>query len=52
MADAPRYRIWPPAALGLPLIAGLIATASAGDPVRLPAVVRPIGWAPLAALAV
>ncbi|WP_243076629.1 isoprenylcysteine carboxylmethyltransferase family protein [Microbacterium sp. SS28] len=36
MADAPAYRIWPPVALGVPLIAGLAITASAGDPIALP----------------
>jgi protein-S-isoprenylcysteine O-methyltransferase Ste14 len=36
MADAPAYRIWPPVALGVPLLAGVWITASAGDPMPLP----------------
>jgi protein-S-isoprenylcysteine O-methyltransferase Ste14 len=36
MADAPSYRIWPPVALGVPLVAGFVLTASVGDPVALP----------------
>jgi protein-S-isoprenylcysteine O-methyltransferase Ste14 len=34
--DAPAYRIWPPVALGAPLLVGIVITASAGDPVALP----------------
>lgn len=36
MADAAAYRIWPPVALGVPLLAGLAITAGLGDPVALP----------------
>jgi protein-S-isoprenylcysteine O-methyltransferase Ste14 len=36
--DAPAYRIWPPVALGVPLLAGMALTAAVGDPVELPAV--------------
>ena len=44
MADAPAFRIWPPVALGTPLLAGLIITAVAGDPVTLqPTVARSLG---------
>ena len=35
MADAPAYRIWPPVALGVPLVAGGSLTAVAGDPIAL-----------------
>lgn len=35
MTDAPDYRIWPPIALGVPLLAGVILTATAGDPLPL-----------------
>ena len=42
MADAPAFRIWPPVALGVPLLTGLIITAVAGDPVTLPA--APARW--------
>ncbi len=34
--DAPTFRIWPPVALGLPLVLGLAATAAFGDPVTIP----------------
>ncbi len=37
MADAPTYRIWPPVALGIPLLAGVVITTAAGDPVALAA---------------
>ena len=33
--DAPAYRIWPPLALGVPLVVGLVMTAVRGDPVAL-----------------
>lgn len=36
MADAPAYRIWPPVALGVPLLAGYALTATVGDPIGLP----------------
>jgi protein-S-isoprenylcysteine O-methyltransferase Ste14 len=36
VSDAPAYRIWPPIALGVPLVAGIAITASAGDPIELP----------------
>jgi protein-S-isoprenylcysteine O-methyltransferase Ste14 len=36
MADAPAYRIWPPVALGVPLLVGLGLTAGVGDPIELP----------------
>jgi protein-S-isoprenylcysteine O-methyltransferase Ste14 len=35
MTDAPGYRIWPPVALGVPLLTGIIVTAGAGDPFTL-----------------
>jgi protein-S-isoprenylcysteine O-methyltransferase Ste14 len=37
MADAPAYRIWPPVALGVPMLAGLGLTTGVGDPIALPA---------------
>lgn len=37
--DAPAYRIWPPVALGVPLLAGWLLSATVGDPVPLPAAV-------------
>lgn len=36
MTDAPAYRIWPPVALGAPLLAGLGLTAAGKDPISLP----------------
>ena len=35
MIDAPAYRVWPPIALGGPLLAGVLVTAVAGDPFTL-----------------
>lgn len=44
MADAPAFRIWPPVALGVPLLAGVILTATVGDPFSLArASARPVG---------
>ena len=37
MTDAPAYRIWPPIALGVPLLVGWGITAFAGDPIPMPA---------------
>lgn len=52
MGDAPSYRIWPPVALGVPLLAGLGITAGAGDPIALPvAASRALGAMLLAAFA-
>lgn len=33
--DAPAFRIWPPVALGVPLVAGLAFTAAVGDPLSI-----------------
>jgi protein-S-isoprenylcysteine O-methyltransferase Ste14 len=35
VTDAPAYRIWPPIALGVPLLTGLILTVATGDPFTL-----------------
>lgn len=51
MADAPRYRSGPCRAR-VRLVAGLVVTATAGDPVGLPAVSRPAGWVPVGMFAV
>ena len=40
VSDAPAYRIWPPVALGVPLLVGIVITATAGDPVELPVAAR------------
>ena len=29
--DAPKYRVWPPLALGVPLVTGFALTAAVGD---------------------
>ena len=34
--DAPSFRIWPPVALGVPLVTGVVLTAVVGDPWDLP----------------
>ena len=50
--DTPAYRIWPPVALGVPLVAGIVLTATAGDPVVLPTdICRAAGVGLLAAFA-
>ena len=36
MADAPAFRVWPPLALGIPLLVGVILTATVSDPFSLP----------------
>lgn len=49
MSDAPRYRLWPPVAVGAPLIGGLAATGAGLDPLTLPDAARVSGLALLAA---
>ena len=45
MADAPAFRIWPPVALGVPWLAGVVASGSAGDPWSLDhGWARTVGW--------
>lgn len=52
LVDAPAFRIWPPVALGVPLVAGLVLSATAGDPVRLGGTgARWAGWALVVAFA-
>ena len=46
MVDAPAFRIWPPVALGVPLVIGLGISATAGDPIQLPVEIsRPVAAA-------
>ena len=53
MPDAPAFRIWPPVALGVPLLAGVVITASAGDPFPMPSLAtRTVGTILIAVLAV
>lgn len=35
VTDAPAFRVWPPVALGVPLLLGWIMTATVGDPFAL-----------------
>lgn len=42
-SDAPSFRIWPPVALGVPFLVGVIISATAGDPFEVG--VRWLGWA-------
>lgn len=45
VVDAPAFRIWLPVALGVPLVAGLVLSAAAGDPVAVATTVtRWLGW--------
>jgi protein-S-isoprenylcysteine O-methyltransferase Ste14 len=39
------FRLWPPVAIGGPLVAGWLLTASLGDPVEAGAWRVPVGWA-------
>ena len=51
VSDAPRYRLWPPIDVGVPLVLGLTLTATLGDPVSLPHWLGPFGWLLVAAFA-
>lgn len=44
VSDVPRYRLWPPIDVGIPLVLGLTLTATLGDPVSLPHWLGPFGW--------
>jgi protein-S-isoprenylcysteine O-methyltransferase Ste14 len=44
VGNAPAYRIWPPVALGVPLVVGVLLSAANLDPIRLPAAARVAGW--------
>jgi protein-S-isoprenylcysteine O-methyltransferase Ste14 len=43
--DTVAFRLWPPVAVGAPLLAGGMLTLLWGDPVRLGAWRVPVGWA-------
>lgn len=45
------FRLWPPVAIGAPLLAGWLATAAWGDPVELGGWRIPLGWALVVAFA-
>jgi protein-S-isoprenylcysteine O-methyltransferase Ste14 len=42
--DTVAFRLWPPVAVGAPLLVGGMATVLWGDPVRLGAWRGPVGW--------
>jgi len=53
VTDAPAYRIWPPIALGVPLLAGVMLTAGVGDPLTLaPDTARVVGTVVFVLLAI
>ena len=43
--DVVSIRLWPPVAIGVPLLAGWLATLAWGDPVELGGWRIPLGWA-------
>jgi len=43
--DTVRFRLWPPVAVGVPLLVGWLATSLWGDPVAVGAWRVPLGWA-------
>jgi protein-S-isoprenylcysteine O-methyltransferase Ste14 len=45
LAKAGQFRLWPPLAIGAPLLAGWLATLQWGDPVDLGGWRLPLGWA-------
>lgn len=53
VADAPSFRIWPPIALGVPLLVGVVVTAELGDPFTIASVAaRTVGVVLVGAFAV
>src|SRR5690348_11366721 len=50
--DTVGFRLWPPVAIGLPLVVGAIASAAWGDPVALGGWRMPVGWALVVAFVV
>lgn len=45
----PRFRMWPPVAVGAPLVLGLLASRLVGDPLTTSAVTTGLGWVLVAA---
>lgn len=43
-SDTVTFRLWPPVAIGVPFLAGWLATESWGDPVHLGGWRLPVGW--------
>jgi protein-S-isoprenylcysteine O-methyltransferase Ste14 len=52
MNDVVSFRLWPPVAIGVPLIVGEVVTVVAGDPLSLPAARVPVGAVLVAIFAV
>jgi protein-S-isoprenylcysteine O-methyltransferase Ste14 len=52
MGDVVAFRLWPPVAIGAPLVAGEVVTLAAGDPLGLPGFRVPLGLLLVAAFAV
>jgi protein-S-isoprenylcysteine O-methyltransferase Ste14 len=50
--DTVAFRLWPPVAIGSPLVVGGLATLARGDPVDLGGWRVPVGWALVLAFAV
>ena len=48
----PGYRVWPPVAVGGPLLLGVLLTAWAGDPLSTTALTSALGWLLVAVFAV
>jgi protein-S-isoprenylcysteine O-methyltransferase Ste14 len=44
-ADTVAFRLWPPVAIGAPMVLGWLATTAWGDPVDVGAWRVPLGWA-------
>lgn len=49
--EAAAFRLWPPVAIGTPLLVGWLATSLLGDPVDLGGWRLPLGWALVLAFA-
>jgi protein-S-isoprenylcysteine O-methyltransferase Ste14 len=52
VGDVVSFRLWPPVAIGVPLLAGETVTLMAGDPVELPSGRVPVGLVLVAAFVV
>jgi protein-S-isoprenylcysteine O-methyltransferase Ste14 len=50
--DTVSFRLWPPIAVGAPLLAGWLATSGRGDPIGLGEWRVPVGWALVACFVV
>ena len=48
----PVFRLWPPVSIGVPLVAGLVVSAAAGDPLSASTATDALGWACVAAFVV